>query len=246
MLEIIAHRGVHGFFPENTLEAFESAVALGADGVELDVRLTRDKVPIVYHYFYLDMLTNLSGPVFNFSLDEILDAKISGTEYKQVYRIPTLREILDALVGRIGLEIEIKGPEPESSAIIAELLADFPNFWDTLEVTSYEPILLFDLKKRCPSIQVDLLIPPAEVWMGSDVIAYTAIERAKLANARGVHLHHTQLKDAVISPIIKSGLCVHAWDVNDDSALDKVQNYGIPRFDTDNLQIALNYRARHS
>ena len=53
-LEVVAHRGVAEHAPENTLPAFLRALAVGADAVELDVRLTRDRVPVVYHYYYLD------------------------------------------------------------------------------------------------------------------------------------------------------------------------------------------------
>lgn len=245
MLEIIAHRGVHDIYPENTLVAFEMAVALGADGVEFDVRLSRDKLPIVYHYFYLDRITNLTGPVFKYDAEEIFDAQISGVGNREFFQIPSLKEVLDRLVGKTGLEIEIKGPEPDSSAMIAKLLTDYRNFWDSIEVTSYEPSLLFDLKKRCPGIQVDLLIPRSEPWMKSDVVAYTAVERAKLSGARAVHLHPTQLDHAALQPILNSGLCVHAWDVNDESALEKVRRFSIPRITTDNLQMVMDYRGRY-
>lgn len=69
--EIVAHRGVPTELPENTLPSFERAVELGADVIELDVRLTRDRVPIVYHYFYLDEATTGAGPVFQFTFDQI-------------------------------------------------------------------------------------------------------------------------------------------------------------------------------
>ena len=51
--EIVAHRGYHIKFPENSIASYESAITLGADAIELDVRLTADRIPIVYHYYYL-------------------------------------------------------------------------------------------------------------------------------------------------------------------------------------------------
>jgi glycerophosphoryl diester phosphodiesterase len=56
--EIVAHRGVTTNAPENTLAAFEDAVSLKVDAIEIDVRLTSDGVPIVYHYIYLDAATD--------------------------------------------------------------------------------------------------------------------------------------------------------------------------------------------
>jgi glycerophosphoryl diester phosphodiesterase len=57
--EIVAHRGVATQYPENTIPAFLRAIELGADAVELDVRLTKDKIPVVYHYYYLDKIGSL-------------------------------------------------------------------------------------------------------------------------------------------------------------------------------------------
>ncbi|MBN1218885.1 MAG: glycerophosphodiester phosphodiesterase [Anaerolineae bacterium] len=60
MFEIVAHRGAPTeVAPENTIPAFQRAIDLGADAVELDVRLTADHVPVVYHYFYLEEATGL-------------------------------------------------------------------------------------------------------------------------------------------------------------------------------------------
>lgn len=56
--KIVAHRGTTSG-PENTLEAFRRALDLGADAIELDVRLTRDQRPVVYHYFYLEIDTSV-------------------------------------------------------------------------------------------------------------------------------------------------------------------------------------------
>lgn len=114
-VEIIAHRGVHDTAPENTLAAFERAIELGAEGVELDVRLTADHVPIVFHWFYLDAITTLVGAPFDYTLQQLKNAQIfsKASNYASRITIPTLPEVLDAIGRKIGLEIEIKGPKPE-------------------------------------------------------------------------------------------------------------------------------------
>ena len=63
--EIVAHRGIPTEAPENTIASFQRALELGADAIELDVRLTADKIPVVYHYFYLQENTSASGPIFD-------------------------------------------------------------------------------------------------------------------------------------------------------------------------------------
>jgi len=242
--EIVAHRGVPTEAPENTIPSFERAIALGANAVELDVRLTRDRVPVVYHYFYLDEVTPLSGPIFDYTYDQLQDVEVlsSGSSKNKGCRISTLREILETLGGRIDLEVEIKGPEAESSGIIGSILLDFEHLWQTIEITSYEPALLLDIKKLCPGLPTDLLFPRSEEWMGLDVVAYMAAHRARLAGARAVHLHPTQLAPEVVSTVRSLGVEIHAWDVNDEESLNRVVKLDIPKICTDELQRALDFR----
>ena len=242
--EIVAHRGVPTQAPENTIPSFERAIDLGADAVELDVRLTRDQVPVVYHYFYLDEVTPLSGPIFDYTYNQLKNVEVlsaSGNSNGGC-RISTLREILDTLGGRIDLEIEIKGPEPDSSRIIGSILHNYKHLWPTIEITSYEPTLLLDIRKLCPDLPTDLLFPRSEEWMGLDVIAYVAAHRAKLAGARAVHLHPSQLSSDVVSTVRAHGVDIHAWDVNDEESLKRITKLGIPKVCTDELQCAIDFR----
>lgn len=246
-LEIVAHRGVPDKAPENTIAAFERAIELGADAVELDVRLTADGVPVVYHYFYLDENTSVSGPIFNYTFEQLQEVSVwgRGSHGASSARISTLHAVLDAIGGRIGLEIEIKGPEPEAPTFVAEVLRHFKPLWDTVEVTSYyEPILLLSLQEECPGLKADLLIPRSEVWMRLDVVAYQALQRARLAQAHAVHLHPSQLSWEVVSTIRRRGIEIHAWDVNDEQALETVLELDVARVDTDHFQKVFNLYQR--
>jgi len=242
--EIVAHRGVPTELPENTIPSFRRAVELGADAIELDVRLTQDQIPIVYHYFYLNEGTTAAGPVFNFTFAEIqnLEIKDSAGNPEQNCRIPTLHEVLETFGGRIGFEIEIKGPEPESSRVVGAVLCNFEHLWDTIEITSYEPMLLADVQQRCPGLATDLLFPRSEDWMGLDVVAYAAVHRARLAGARAVHLHPTQLTHEVVAAVRSFGLEVHAWEVDDRESLRQMMELDIPRICTNKLHEAVAFR----
>ncbi len=244
-LAIIAHRGATVDAPENTLAAFEKAIELGADAVELDVRLTRDGVPVVYHYFYLDVLTSLAGPLFQVTAADLAQARFIGSTGAagDPARISTLAEVLHTIGGRIGLEIEIKGPEPEAPAAIGAVLRRCRPLWETIEITSYEPLLLREMRLECPGIPVDLLVPRSEPWMRPDVVAYAALQRARLAGARAVHLHPTQLEEEVVETIRAGGIDVHAWDVNDGPAMALVVERGIDQMCTDRLTEAVRFRA---
>jgi hypothetical protein len=78
--------------------------------------------------------------------------------------------------------------------------------------------------------------------MDLDVVAYRAIHRGKLAGARAVHLHPTQLTAEVVQNIWEQSLEVHSWDINNLEALETISNLGIPKFTTDELQLSLDFR----
>jgi glycerophosphoryl diester phosphodiesterase len=244
--EIVAHRGVTLDAPENTIAAFQRAVELGADAVELDVRLTADKIPVVYHYYYLHANTSAAGVIFNYSLAQLRDVRVfcANNPAADDGRISTLEEILAMFSGKISFEIEIKGPEPESPEIIGAVLSRFKGYWDAFEITSYEPALLLEIQRVCPGITVDLLFPRSENWMKLDVVQYQALHLARLARARAVHLHPSQLSAGVVQAVRSGGIEIHAWDVNDESSLETVAKYGIPRICTDEFEQALAFRGK--
>jgi glycerophosphoryl diester phosphodiesterase len=221
------------------------AVELGADAVELDVRLTCDGALVVYHYFYLDKITDLTGPIFAHTWEQVRRARFHDLAETDA-RIPLLDQVLDVLAGRIGLEIEIKGPESESVEVVASVLHNHPRAWENLEITSYEPMLLKRFQSLAPDVPTDLLIPRSEPWMGRDVAAYTALKRGRMAGARAVHLHPGQLDFETVNLLRKGGCEVHTWDVNDHASLMLVQELQIPRLDTDTLQLAMAFREREN
>ena len=99
MTYVIAHRGASWDEPENTLPAFERAIAVGADFVEFDVQAASDGALVVFHDSELDRLTPLSGPLGHRRLAALREVGI-----------PTLEEVLDLTAGRIGVMAELKSP----------------------------------------------------------------------------------------------------------------------------------------
>lgn len=240
--EIVAHRGVTDHAPENTLAAFQRAIDLGADAVELDVRLTADKIPVVYHYYYLQETTSASGPIFERTLEQLKSVTVfHPNDQTCLGHISTLSEILESFAGKIGLEIEIKGPEPEAPEIIGRELKKYKSVWNTIEVTSFEPALLLAIQRNCPGITADLLFPRSETWMNLDVVQFNAIHLSRLAQARAVHLHPTQLTESIVSALNSCGIEVHSWDVNDIQSFNIITSLNISRFCTDNFLQARNF-----
>jgi glycerophosphoryl diester phosphodiesterase len=245
-LQIVAHRGVSIEAPENTVASFQRALDLGADAVELDVRLTADHVPVVYHYFYLEETSSTEGAIFDFTWDKLRKVDIRSKNYPGAKpgKIPALAEILDTFGGKLGLEIELKGPEPEAAVIVGDILNGFKSCWNTIEVTSYEPALLLAIQGRCPELATDLLYPPSPEWMKPDVMLYEAMHRCRLARARAVHLQPGQLSETVVATLRGNGIEVHAWDVNEEQDFEMVRRLDVHRMCTDRFPEAHAFRLR--
>src|SRR5690625_6609337 len=121
---IIAHRGASGNAPENTLAAFQLAVEEGADGIELDVHLSKDGELVVIHDDTLDRTTNGTGRVQDKDLDE-LKTYDAGSWFDSKFaseRIPLLQEVIDILPDDVFLNVEIKNsPTVRSEEHTSEL-----------------------------------------------------------------------------------------------------------------------------
>lgn len=104
-----AHRGLHSkeaHAPENSLAAFRRAVDAGY-GIELDVQLAKDEVPVVFHDFTLQRVCSAAGKICDFTAEELKQFHLNGTKET----IPTLQEVLELVQGRVPLLVEIKCPD---------------------------------------------------------------------------------------------------------------------------------------
>lgn len=110
---ILAHRGASGYAPENTMAAFKLAERLGADFIELDVRMSKDGGLVVIHDKTVNRTTNNTGFVHDYTLRE-LQGMDAGSFYDKAYaheRLLSLEEVMYTFAGRIGILIEIKDPQ---------------------------------------------------------------------------------------------------------------------------------------
>lgn len=243
-VQIVAHRGLHKSLPENSLAALEAAIGAGADAVEFDVRVTRDGVAVVTHWLECELsLEGVDGYLFEHDRAELRAARLKGSPPDAPLHMPTLVEVLDALAGRVGLEIEIKGPGAEVAQQIARSLLPHRRHWGSIEVTSFEPALLHAFSREIEGrVALDLLFPRPEPWMTKPIGAYLARAKAGLAHARAVHLHPSQLDTEVVGALRDDGFLVHSYEVNDDASFAHIAQLGIERFDTDELERALALR----
>lgn len=107
---VIAHRGDHSTAPENTLKAFEDAIANGADYIEVDLRTTADGELVVMHDATVDRTTNGRGAVREMTLDQLRGLRITATKMLPPvsYEIPTFEQVLTLATNRIKIYLDFK------------------------------------------------------------------------------------------------------------------------------------------
>ena len=161
--KLIGHRGVKNLSPENTLNSIKLAYKLGLKWIEIDVKISKDLVPILLHDDTLERTTNGKGLPTDFNYDDLkkLDAGCSFYNYFTKIYIPTLKEVLlFCNKNEIGLNIELKpnqGFEKKNVEAIAKLLSNF-NFINQFYFSSFNWVSLILMKKFLPNAYYGLLI----------------------------------------------------------------------------------------
>ena len=161
-MKIFAHRGASGYAPENTLSAIKKAIEMKADGIEIDIQLTKDGKIVVIHDWKVDRTTTGRGFVYELDFDYIrsLDA---GQWYTKDFIgevVPTLEEVLDILPNDMMLNIEIKDTARKHSNIeekMLEVLKKYPEKFDNIVVSSFHHDKIKRLQELEPKLKLALL-----------------------------------------------------------------------------------------
>jgi glycerophosphoryl diester phosphodiesterase len=227
----IAHRGASAAAPPNTLSAFKRALELGADGVELDVHLSADGVPVVIHDFTVDATTDGSGRVVDMTLAQLeqLDA---GSYFDPAFageRIPTLKQVLEAIGSRLFLNIELKttslrdnGLERAVVALIERHSTDHrQRSGSRVLLSSFNPISLRRAKRIAPHIPVGLLyapdlpLPLRRAWL------------AFLVRHEARHPEHSMVNARYMAWARQRGYQVNTWTVDDPDEMRRLVALGV-------------------
>jgi len=174
----IAHRGASGSAPEHTRPAFERALELGVDMIELDVQLSRDGQLVVIHDYDLQRTTGASGAVREWSFADIkrLDA---GTWFGVPFageHVLSLDEVIDIVGTRARLNVEIKAPEADWSALAATLTGTLQRrgVLDETIISCFEPAALAAVRHCTPTARLGVL------WQQTE---FGAAARRRLASS---------------------------------------------------------------
>ncbi len=223
--QVIAHRGASGTHPENTLPAFERAVALGAHMIELDVQLTADGHPVVLHDWTLDRTTSGRGAVRRRTLAEIagLDA---GRWFSPAFagtRVPTLEQVLAAVPIAVNVELKASGDDGLERRVL-----------DVVERAGARGRVVFSSFDAASLVRLRGLSGAADLavlWAGRSIVK--AIALARRVAARNVHLRKSRTAPAGIAAGHAAGLGVRVWTVNTAADFGRLTAAGVDGVFTD-------------
>ena len=224
---VIAHRGDSAQRPENTLASFESALALGAEFLELDVQLTRDGHAVVLHDGTLDRTTDGHGPVAAVTLAQLRQlsagyAQRFGASYA-AERVPTLAEVLALARGRARVMIEVKKESVSElgqalEAKVLEVVRDGRMAADVVLV-SFERRALTRFRNLAPGIRRGHLFyraTPEEVVGGAREVATDVVMPEK-----------GMLSDELVAACRLADLKLATWVVDDPAELSSLARFGL-------------------
>ena len=218
---IFAHRGASHAAPENTLPAFRRAVNVGADGVELDVHLTRDGVPVVIHDETVNATTDGTGRVTEMTLAEVkaldagrhVDPAFAGT------RVPTLEEVLVEIGEKLLVNVELKpagrrnaGLAPAVVGVVERLGLE-----DRVWLSSFKPHHLYEARQASVRIPCGLLYVPNPL---------TPLFRLFTPH-EALHPYHMLITPHFVRRAHRRGLRVSTWTVDDVGAARRLADWGV-------------------
>ena len=222
-VEVWAHRGASGYAPENTMEAFILAIEMGADGIELDVQLTRDGEIVVIHDETLQRVSNGTGYVKDYTLEEVKALNFNKThpEYEKT-EIPTLREVLQLLKDTdLKLNIELKTGVffyPNIEKKVVDLVSEY-GMQDRVWYSSFNHYSVKEVKRIQPDAKVGLLY-------GDGI--YEPAEYAVRFGADAIHPHFVNLQyPEVLEKCKENGIKVHTWTANTFLDMVNCVQYGV-------------------
>ena len=220
MTAIWAHRGVTTVEVENTVAAFEAAVALGCDGVELDVRATADGVPAVHH----DARLADGRPIAQLTVAEL------------PAHVPQLDAALDAC-GPLVVNIEIKAPRSIVDAVLAEVRAR--GIAGRVVVSSFDLAIVDRVRALDDAIPTGYLVMPAHRRF-----ATRSLGTCQRHGHRALHPHYRAVDARLIDAAHEAGIAINTWTVDNPARIEALARDGVDAIVTNVPEVALRTLGR--
>ena len=239
---IIAHRGSSSVAPENTLAAFAQAIADGADGIEFDVQLAKDGVPVVVHDANLRRTANRNDAIKNLTSAELASIDV-GSWFNRKYprrtkpayakeHIPTLEQVFSLVASNARsdfacyVELKVDQRDTAYDDLVESVLSsiDAHRLSHNTTIVSFNLAALAYVKLRKPSIRTGALFEPITP---TPKRKRTIVERAIECGATEILLHRLTARRGMVQLALKSGLTPVFWTVDDPRWVQRAKRLGI-------------------
>ena len=229
---IMGHRGSPTLITENTIPSFKKAIDQGVEGLEFDIRLSKDKQIVIFHDATLKRLSDRKEAVSELSLTELQSVKLHKQEgqVEDVY-IPSLKDIVHLLHEVKVVNIEIKSEGLFRGHDILKPLIKFLNTYlidNKCIISSFNPLILMRLRLQRPETVIGFLYNRNRIFHGWDNLIWML--RVQPEN---LHIHYSLLDSWVVRWAQKKGMHINSYTINDKKVFDKVEINGVF---TDNIE----------
>lgn len=253
---IIAHRGASAHAPENTLSAFQMAIDAGADGGELDVRLSKDGIPVVVHDRNLKRLAGRIEAVSDMTADALSHVDV-GSHFNAVHPrrersefvgagIPTLAQVLDLFApsaGVVHVELKIDKKREVLPLVNAVCRVIHPSpALPRVVLSSFRLTALAEAKHILPSVRTSALFSPS-------IMRFIKRRRHMISLARAFGANEISPYRSLVTPKFARltrdiGMPVNIWTSDNAKWIDKARKLGISAVMTNDPAKLLAYRSR--
>ncbi|WP_040392644.1 glycerophosphodiester phosphodiesterase [Effusibacillus pohliae] len=221
---IIAHRGASVDAPENTLAAFKLAIEQGAQGVEFDVHLTSDKKLCVIHDHTLERTTNLTGPVFAKTMNELQNADAGSWKHPRFRgeKVPEMEEVLSLYTEGTFVNLEIKnGPifYEGIAKIVSEKILPWKNNLRFL-ISSFDHKVLEEVYRADPTLPLGILFE-ARLY---NLLSYI---RSLPFPVYSCNVWHHYVTPAFVDALHREGIAVYTYTVDKMEDVERMASAGV-------------------
>jgi glycerophosphoryl diester phosphodiesterase len=251
---IIGHRGASAVAPENTMAAFRAAIPAGADGIEFDVRLTKDHIPVVIHDSTLHRTAGLPSRIADSTWAELERVDVGSWFAKKrklphqsfvSETVPSLEQLLTLFESNsLLLYLEMKCDSPAEQTPLAEAccrLVNTHNLKERVIVECFDLTALEIVKKIDRDIKTAALFEPA-IAKPSVFLDQRIVDQTVAVGSSEVALHHRLARKRLVQKAKLAGLRVVVWTVDDPTWIECARSIGVEALITNDPAAMLAHR----
>lgn len=207
---VIAHRGDSSNALENSLAAIHGALSYPVDMIELDIRMSRDKVLYVMH----DRLTGRTADT-NIDIERSTSARINTVRLKNGEPVPTLTDVIKAVSGSAGLNLEIKsaGAGLETASYLAS--SDYQAY---VLISSFKEEEILSIRRVLPNVPSSLIF---------DFFTARSVQHYRAQGFNIVSLRKKVVTDKLVAACHEQGLEIYVWTVDEEDEMRKFISMGV-------------------